>query len=87
MCQGSRSTLRLVDGSVPPVPHDLTIARVEKWPYHDSSGNLTTPQKESTMHYRYHVSCIEAILIELLFILSTLRIPADNYKRYLTFRI
>ena len=82
MCQDSRSTLRLVDGSVLPAPHDLTIARVEKRPYHDSSGNLTTPQKESTMHYRCHVSYIEAV--ELLFIPSTLRVPADNYKGYLT---
>ena len=43
MCQGCRSTLRLVDGSVPPAPHDLTVARAEKQPYRDSSGNLITP--------------------------------------------
>ena len=76
MCQDSRSILHLVDGSIPPVPHDLTIARVEKGPYHDSSGNLITPKKESTMHYRCHVLCIE--VVELSFIPSTLRIPADN---------
>ena len=67
MCQDSKSTLRLVDGSVPLVSHDLTIARVEERPYHNSSGNLITPQKKSTMHYCCYVSCIEAA--ELLFIL------------------
>ena len=68
MCQGSRSTLCLVDGSVPPVLHDLTIARVEKWLYHDSSDNLTTPQKESiSMHHCCCVSCIKGV--ELLLIL------------------
>ena len=40
MCQGCRHTLRLVDGTVPPSPNDLTIARAEIHPYRDSSGNL-----------------------------------------------
>ena len=61
MCQGCRSTLRLVNGSVPLAPHDLTGARAEKQPYHDSSGNLITPQKESAAHYHCHVSCNRAI--------------------------
>ena len=78
MCQGCKNTLRLVDGSVPPAPHDLTVARAEKQPYHDSSGNLITPRKESTAHYHCHVSCIRAV--EPLFIPSSSTIPADIYS-------
>ena len=40
MCQGCQHTLRLVDGTVPPPPNDLSIARAEICPYRDSSGNL-----------------------------------------------
>ena len=36
--QGCRNMLRLVDGSVPPLFNDLTIARAEKHSYCDSSG-------------------------------------------------
>ena len=72
-----RSTLHLVDDSVPPAPHDLTVARAEKRPYCDSSGNLITPRKESTVHYHCHVSCIKAV--EPLFILSSLTIPPEIY--------
>ena len=55
MCQGCRHTLRLVDGTVPPPPNDLTIARAEIRPYRDSSGNLITPHKESAVHYHCHM--------------------------------
>ena len=55
MCQGCRHTLQLVDGTVPPPPNDLTIARAEIRPYRDSSGNLITPHKESAVHYHCHM--------------------------------
>ena len=74
-CQGCRSTLCLVDGSVPPLSNDLTIARAEKHSYCDSSGNLITPHKESIVHYHCHVWCIKAV--EPLFVPLVLRIPVD----------
>ena len=55
MCQGCQHTLRLVYGTVPPPPNDLTIARAEIRPYCDSSGNLITPLKESAVHYHCHM--------------------------------
>ena len=76
-CQGCQSMLHLVDGSVPLLPNDLTIARVEKYPYCDSSGNLITPHKEPTVNYHCHVWCIKAV--ELLFVPSALQIPVDSY--------
>ena len=76
--RGYRNTLCLVDGFVPQAPHDLTVARAEKQPYRDSSVNLITPQKESTVHYHCHVSCIRAV--KPLFIPSSLTIPADIYS-------
>ena len=61
MCQDYRHTLQLVDGAMPPPPNDLTIARAEIRPYHDFSGNLITPCKESAVHYLIHcrIWCIK----------------------------
>ena len=81
MCQGSRHTLRLVDGTVPPSPNDLTIARAEIHPYRDSSRNLITSCKESAVHYHCHIWCIIAAIkeVEPLFVPSVLRIPVYIY--------
>ena len=75
MCQGCRHTLRLADSAMPPPPNDLTIARAEICPYHDSSGNLITPHKESAVHHHCHIWCIKAV--DPLFVPSSLRIPME----------
>ena len=64
---------------MPSPPNDLTIARTEIHPYHDSSGNLITPRKESAVHYHCHIWCIK--VIEPLFVPSALRVPVDIYNQ------
>ena len=80
MCQGCQHTLRLVDGTVPPSPNDLTIARAEirHGPYRDSSENLITSCKESAVHYHCHIWCIITAIKEAepLFV-PLLRVPVD----------
>ena len=60
---------------MPPPPNYLTIARAEIRPYGDSSENLITPHKESTVHYHCHIWCIKAV--EPLFDPLSLGIPMD----------
>lgn len=59
ICQGCRSSLRTSDGSIPPPPMDITIARLEQHSYYDkAAGSFCTPKKESNSHYHPRMSCI-----------------------------
>ena len=78
ICQGCRASLR-TEGTIPAQPYDLTVARAEKRPYRDSTGNLITPQKCTTSHYHCRVECIQAV--EPHFVPRSLRIPADIYSQ------
>ena len=59
VCQGCRSSLRSVDGSIPKAPFDLAIARFEKRPYRDKTGELKTPVREQAAHYHLKVACVQ----------------------------
>ena len=79
ICQGCRSSLRLADGTVPPPPHNLTIARAERRPYRDSSGILCIPKKETVSHYHCRLICVKTA--DPSFVPSSLRVPADIYHQ------
>ena len=78
-CQGCRSTLRTTDGKIPSPPYDLAIARAERRPYRDTSGNLRTPQKATAAHYHRRIECVKAG--EPTFVPASLRIPSDIYSQ------
>ena len=78
-CQGCRNSLRQADGTISLPPYDLTIARAERRPYRDHSGNLITPQKESNAHYHCRVACVTAA--EPSFIPRSLHVPTDIYHQ------
>ena len=78
-CQGCRSTLRTTDGKIPSPPYDLAIARAERRPYRDTSGNLRTPQKATAAHYHCRIECVKAG--EPTFVPASLRIPSDIYSQ------
>lgn len=42
VCQGSKGSLRLTNGSVPSPPFDLVIARMEKQSYRDTEDSIKT---------------------------------------------
>ena len=86
ICQGCRTSLRNVNGSVPLPPYDLAVARHERRPYRDKSGELQTPQREQAVHYHVKVSCIRSCCPD--FIPSSLVVPSDitltpTHKEYL----
>lgn len=75
ICQGCRQSLRTASGSIPDPPYNLVIARAEKRPYRDSSGELVVPSSYSNAHYHVAVWCISQV--EPSFIPHTLKVPAD----------
>ena len=74
-CQGCRGSLRAGDSSIPGAPNDLCIARAEKRPYRDNSGNLVTPTTYKPSHYHAQLSCVWAA--EPSFMPYALNIPPD----------
>ena len=79
VCQGCRNALRRPDGAIPNPPYDLTVARAERRPFRDTSGNLITPKKEIAAHYHCRVECIKAA--EPNFVPWSLHIPRDIYHQ------
>ena len=78
VCQGCKGSLRTSDNSIPPVPHDVCVARAEKRPYRDaSSGNLVTPSSYKAAHYHLALACIQSV--EPTFMPTSLQIPTDVY--------
>ena len=76
VCQGSRGSLRLPDGSVPSPPNDIVVACLERRPYFDkSSGTWCQPQKETNSHYHLKLSCV--VKADPLFVPSTLHVSTD----------
>ena len=75
VCQGCRSSLRSLNGGVPQPPFDLAIARFERRPYRDKSGDLKTPAREQAAHYHLKVPCVQAA--SPLFVPRSLVIPQD----------
>ena len=75
ICQGCGQSLKTSTGSIPHLPYNLVIARADKRPYRDSSGELVTHSSYSNAHYHVAVSCI--CQLELMFQPSILKIPVD----------
>ena len=78
ICQGFRRSLQNEDGSVPIPPYDLAVARAERLTFHDPSGNLVTPVKESVCHYHSHPMYIHAVQPD--YDLTSVHIP-ENVAR------
>ena len=74
-CQGYRGSLRCADSSIPEPPHNICIARAEKRPYRDSSGNLVSPTTCRPSHYHVGLTCIQAV--EPAFVSHSLKVPTD----------
>ena len=88
MCQGCKSSLRSIDGGIPKPPFDLAIARFERRPYRDKSGELKLPVQEQAAHYHLKVACVHAV--SPYFVPGNLVIPSDiifslsaTHKEYL----
>ena len=79
ICHGCRSSLCTTTGMVPNPPYDITIARAERRPYRDVSGNLVTPQKETAAHYHVRIDCVKAA--DPNFVPMSLHIPSDIYSQ------
>ena len=79
MCQGCKTSLRNIDGSVPQPPYNLSIARYERRVYRDKNGILQSPQREQPVHYHFKLTCIHAVTPD--FVPSSLTIPPDILPR------
>jgi hypothetical protein len=79
VCQGCRNSLRLSDGQVPPPPFNVVVARMEKRPFRDVTGNVRTPTRPSNAHYHLKLQCTQ--IAEPSFVPSALSFPEDvvNY--------
>ena len=79
MCQGCRTSLRNVDGTIPMAPYDFAIARFERRSYRDKNGQLQTPMREQAVHYHLKLACVMAVCPN--FVPSTLVIPTDTMAK------
>ena len=61
VCQGCRGSIRKVDGSIPQALFDLAVARFERRPYRDKTGELRTPTRDQAAHYHLQRSCIQTV--------------------------
>ena len=61
ICQGCRRSLQLPDGSIPPPPFDLVIARMARRTFYDATGVVRTPTRPSAAHYHLNFACIRAV--------------------------
>ena len=73
-CQGCQLPFRQPDVTIQP-PHDLIVSRLERRPYRNAMGELTTPFKPSNAHYHLELGCILAA--DSTFIPSSLVIPGS----------
>ena len=71
MCQGCRTSLRNIDGSIPLAPYDFAIARFERRSFRDKNGEI----HEQTVHYHLKLACAMAVHPD--FVPSRLLIPSD----------
>jgi len=51
MCQGCRSSLCKIGGTVPNPPFDVAVTRFERRSFRDKNGELRTPTREQAVHY------------------------------------
>ena len=72
VCQGCRGSLKNFDNSLPKAPFDLAVARFERRPYRDRTGEWRTPTQEQAAHYHLRLACIQAVAPEFV-----LNIPSD----------
>lgn len=79
MCQGCRTSLRNLDGSIPLPPYNIAIARFERRSYRDKNGILQTPVREQAVHYHVKLTCVKAACPD--FVPSSLVIPPDMLKK------
>ena len=56
-------------------PHDLIIARLERRPYRNPLGELTTPFNPSNSHYHLELGCVRAA--DNTFVPSSLVVPGS----------
>ena len=76
MCQGCKTSVRLLDGSIPSPPHDIVVARLEQRQYFDKkSGEWCYSTKNSNCHYHAKLSCI--VKVEPYFLPSSLQVPLE----------
>jgi len=59
-CQGCKGSLRNPDNSLPTVPDDLIVSRMECRPFVASDGTVKMPAKPSASHYHLNVDCLTA---------------------------
>ncbi len=74
-CQGCKGSLRSAESTIPEPPYNICIARAEKRPYRDTSGNLVTPTAYKPSHYHLSLTCIHAV--EPTFAPHNLKVPSD----------
>lgn len=61
VCQGCKSSLRNLDGSLPLPPFDVVVARFERRTFRDKTGELRTPAREQAAHYHLQASCVGTV--------------------------
>ena len=71
-CQGCKLDFRQSSSILQP-PHDLIVARLERRPFVNTVGDLSTPWKPSHAHYHLDMACIHAA--DNTFVPSSLAIP------------
>ena len=59
-CQGCKSSLRMPDNSLPMVPDDLIVCRMECRPFIAPDGTVKVPSKPSAAHYHLKLECLSA---------------------------
>ena len=74
MCQGCRTSLRNIDGSIPLAPYDFAIARFER-SFRDKNGEIQSPMREQAVHYHLKLAYVMAICPD--FVASHLLILSD----------
>ena len=85
VCQGCRGSLRNLDGSLPQPPFDLAVARFERRPYRDKTGELRTPAREQAAHYHLKPTCIHVVADDIVLNAPSDIMPllTDVHKEYL----
>ena len=73
-CQGCQLQFRL-PGVILQPPYDLIVCRLERRPFKNAAGELTTPWKPSHAHYHLDIGCIKAA--DSSFLPSSLAIPGS----------
>jgi len=73
-CQGCQLLFRQAGTTITP-PHDLIVSRLERRPYRNATGQLTTPYNPSNAHYHLDMGCIKAA--DSTFVASSLVIPGS----------